>query len=411
MEKLLSRFLRYVQIDTQSNPDSETCPSSHKQWNLAKVLNQDLIDLGLVNVTLDEKCYIMAELPSNSTKSFPVIGFIAHMDTSPDMTGENVKPQIIEQYQGGDILLNREKGIKMLIADFPELNNYIGNTLITTDGTTLLGADNKSGIAIILSAIEHLIQHPEIEHGTIKLAFTPDEEIGRGADYFNVEKFGAHFAYTIDGGELGELEYETFNAAQANITITGRNVHPGTAKNKMLNANMIVHELTNMLPVEQRPEFTQDYEGFFHLTKVNSTVEKAEMQFIIRDHDNQKFLLKKQILTDAIKYLNTKYNRTLVSIEMEDQYFNMRQQIEPVIEIVHLVSDTMDQLGITPKIIPVRGGTDGARLSFMGLPTPNIFTGGHNFHGVYEFISLQSMQKAVNLLVKLVQNAANIVIK
>lgn len=403
---LLERFLRYVKIDTQSDPESKTCPSTQKQFSLAKFLANELSDLGLEKVKMDNNGYVTALLPSNSKKNIPTIGFLAHIDTSPDFSGKDVKPQIIEEYDGNNIVLNKEQQIIMKVDDFPELKLYKGQKLITTDGTTLLGADNKAGIAEIITAIDYLLQHPEIEHGNIRVGFTPDEEIGRGANKFDVESFNADFAYTIDGGQIGELEFETFNAAFAQVEICGRNVHPGEAKNKMINASLIAMDFNNCLPLEQRPEYTSGYEGFFHLMKINGDVENVKMQYIIRDHAKNKFEHKKELFEQTANLINKKYQNEIVKIELTDQYYNMSEKIKPVFHIVELAEKAMKQVGVTPIKKPVRGGTDGARLSYMGLPTPNIFTGGHNFHGKFEFIPLQSMEKAVEVIVKIIELSA-----
>ena len=403
MTEVVQKFLRYVAVDTQSEENSLTCPSTKKQLVLAKILVRELEKLGLKNVTLDEKGYVMATFPANSNKNVPVVGFIAHMDTSPDMTGENVKAQIVDNYNGGDILLNSKKKIILSPIDFPELKNYTGQSIITTNGTTLLGADDKAGIAEIITAMEYLSKHPEIPHGTIKIAFTPDEEIGRGADHFDVERFGADFAYTLDGGEIGELEYENFNAALATITISGRNVHPGTAKDKMINSIHLAKELDSILPVSQRPEHTEKQEGFFHLIDFKGEVEKTVFRYIIRDHDRSKFKEKKHLLAKSVDLLNLKHSGNRFKLEMKDQYYNMKEKIEPVLHIIETAKKAMKEVGVNPEIKPIRGGTDGARLSYMGLPTPNIFTGGHNFHGRYEYIPVESMQKAVDVIVKIVQ--------
>ncbi len=401
--EILERFLRYVKIDTQSDESSSSTPSSHKQFQLARLLVEELKSMGLKDVELDDKCYIMATLPANMDKKVPVIGFISHMDTSPDMPGFNVNPQIIENYNGDDIVLNKDKNIVLRVSEYPELKMYKGQTLITTDGTTLLGADDKAGIAEIMTAVEYLIHHPEIKHGTIKIGFTPDEEIGRGVDYFDVKKFGADYAYTIDGGRIGELEYENFNAAMAKINIRGNNIHPGYAKNKMLNAMLVAMEFNSMLPPHERPEHTQDYEGFYHLIKMEGTVEHAFLQYIIRDHDKALFELRKQRVQKITDYLNNKYGEGVIELELKDQYYNMREKIEPVYHVVEKAIKAMEMAGVKPHVVPIRGGTDGARLSYMGLPCPNIFTGGHNFHGKYEYIPLQSMQKAVEVILNIVR--------
>ncbi|HZH93353.1 MAG TPA: peptidase T [Tissierellaceae bacterium] len=402
MENLRERFIRYVKTETTSDESSVSVPSTQTQLEFAKALAHELVEIGMSEVTVDSKGYVMASLPSNTNRKLPVIGFIAHMDTSPDMSGKDVKPQIFENYKGGTIQLNDELGIVLSPDDFPELNENIGKTIIATDGTTLLGADNKAGIAEIVTAMEYLINNPEIRHGEIKVGFTPDEEIGRGADHFDVEKFGADFAYTVDGGPVGELEYENFNAATAKITIQGRNVHPGSAKNKMINSMIIGQELNGMLPVQQRPEYTEDYEGFFHLVRLDGTVEKTEMVYIIRDHSMDKFQAKKKLLEKTADFLNSKYEN-IVHLEIKDSYFNMKEKIEPVIEIVHLAKEAMENLGIDVGIKPVRGGTDGSRLSYMGLPCPNIFTGGYNFHGKYEFVTVEGMELACNTILEIVK--------
>lgn len=402
MTKLIERFISYVKFDTKSDENSLTCPSTKKQLKLASFLKEEMIEIGLEDVTLDENGYLMGTLPSNSNKDIPTFGFIAHMDTAPAFSGKDIKPKFID-YNGGDIILNKEKNIILSPNDFEELNSYIGETLITTDGTTLLGADDKAGVAEILTAMEYLIDHPEIKHGKIRIGFTPDEEIGRGANLFDVEKFGAEFAYTIDGGRLGEVEYENFNAASAKIEITGRSVHPGTAKDQLINALQIGIELHNLLPVNQRPEFTQGYEGFYMLSEMSGDISNAKLSYIIRDHDMKKFIEKKEFLNHIVKLLNQKYNDA-IKLELKDSYYNMKEKIEEKMEVFDMARDSMIQLGIEPIIKPVRGGTDGARLSYMGLPCPNIFTGGHNFHGQYEYIPISSMEKAVKVIVKIVEN-------
>lgn len=402
MDKVVERFLRYAQIDTKSDHDSETCPSTAKQLNLGNLLVKELQEIGLSDVSMDKNGYVMATLPANVNRNIKTIGFLAHMDTSPDMSGENVRPTFVD-YQGGDIVLNREKNIVLSPADFPDLHDYVGETLITTDGTTLLGADNKAGIAEIITAMEYLIAHPEVKHGDIKVAFTPDEEVGRGADLFDVKKFNASFAYTVDGGPLGELEYENFNAAGAKIRIHGRNVHPGSSKNKMINSMLIAMELNSMLPVAERPEYTEHYEGFTHLTNISGDVEETSLQYIIRDHSRELFEKKKQVLEDAVNFLNVKYGAGTIELQLKDSYYNMREKIEPVLEIIELAKKAMEEVGVTPIISPVRGGTDGARLSFMGLPCPNLFAGGHNYHGKYEYIPVKSMSKAVDVILKIIE--------
>ncbi len=406
MHPVIDRFIRYIKIDTQSARKSDTFPSTEKQLNLAKILLQELKDMGLEDAALDEYGYVTASLPANIDRSAPVVGFLAHMDTSPDFSGKDVKPQFIDNYDGGVVVLNAEKQILMDPVDFPDLKKYVGKTLITTDGTTLLGADDKAGVAEIMTAIQTLIEHPEIQHGKIRIGFTPDEEVGSGVDHFDVEKFGADFAYTLDGGEIGETEYDNFNAAGAELVIHGRNVHPGEAKHKMRNALLIGMELNEMLPVFDRPEFTEKYEGFFHIYEFNGTVEEATMAYIIRDHDREKFEAKKQLLQSAVDFINRKYGEKIIDLALEDQYYNMREMVEPHPEIMGIAIQAVKALGIEPLIKPVRGGTDGSRLSYMGLPTPNLFTGGHYFHGKYEFIPTHSMEKAVEMIVAIAQLVA-----
>lgn len=401
-EKILERFLRYVKTDTQSKPDSSQFPSTEKQLQFAQMLVDELKNAGLTDISLDKNGYVMATLPSNVDLKVPIIGFLAHMDTSPEMSGTNVNPQVVNNYNGEDILLNKSSGLTLKTADFPEIKQYKGQTIITTDGTTLLGADDKAGIAEIVTAMEYLVLHPEIKHGTVKVGFTPDEEVGRGVDFFDVKKFGAEYAYTMDGGEIGELEYENFNAAKAKVLIQGRNVHPGTAKNKMINSLLVAHEFNSLLPVGQRPEFTSNYEGFFHLIKLEGTVENSVSDYIIRDHDRTKFENKKVLMHDIANLLNLKYQNGTVKLEIQDQYFNMREKIEPVFHILEIARRAIEDLGIQPKIIPVRGGTDGSRLSFMDLPCPNIFAGGHNFHGKFEYVPLESMIAAANVIIRIV---------
>ncbi|MBR9852965.1 MAG: peptidase T [Algicola sp.] len=406
MDKLLPRFLEYVTTDTQSDPYSKTTPSTEKQWDLAKKLVMELHQIGMQEVSIDENAYIMATLPSNIDKRVPTIGFISHFDTSPDFSGRNVKPQIIEKYDGKDIVLNKLKNIVLSPDYFEDLKAYEGQTLITTDGTTLLGADDKAGIAEIVTAMEYLIQHPEIKHGTIRIAFTPDEEIGCGAHKFDVEKFGAEWAYTMDGSQVGELEYENFNAAKAQITITGKSVHPGYAKNKMVNAIGIANDFLTHLPPSEVPENTKGREGFFHVHKIKGEIEKAEIELIIRDHDAVHFQARKDLLVDIQKKLNKKYGE-FIDLNIEDQYKNMREKVEPVFHIVEIAEEAMKSLQIEPIIKPIRGGTDGSQLSFMGLPCPNIFAGGHNFHGKYEYVPLESMEKAVKVIVKICELTAS----
>ncbi len=398
MEKAVERFIKYAMIDTQSDEGSENCPSTSKQLDLANLLKRELTEIGFMDVKLDDNGYLTAGISSNSQKELPVTGFLAHMDTSPDMSGKNVNPQIIEEYDGSDIILDKKNRIILSPKEFPELKRYIGEDLITTDGTTLLGADDKAGIAEILTALEYIINHPDIEHGPIKVAFTPDEEIGRGADRFDVESFGADFAYTIDGGQLGELEFENFNAALATINIHGRNVHPGTAKNQMINSILIANDFINSMPAAQRPEHTEGYEGFFHLVDITGSVEDSEIRYLIRDHDSELFESKKRVIDSVAGFMNKKYGDGRVEVMIKDQYFNMREKVEPHYHIIKLAEEAMIKAGVKPIIKPIRGGTDGARLSFMGLPCPNIFTGGHNFHGKYEYISIQSMVKAVETI-------------
>lgn len=402
MEKLVNRFLNYVKYETTSDESSVSVPSTSSQLDFAKDLGEELKEIGLEDVSVDDKGYVMATLPSNVEKAVPTIGFIAHMDTSPDMSGKEVNPKIVSNYDGKDIILNEEEDIVMSVHDFPELKNYVGKDLICTDGTTLLGADNKAGIAEIVTAVEYLIKNPHIPHGRVKIAFTPDEEIGRGADHFDVEKFNADFAYTVDGGPIGELEYENFNAATAKITIQGRNVHPGTAKNKMINSILVASELNDLLPVFERPEYTEMYEGFYHIVGFNGSVEKTETVYIIRDHSMEKFEAKKETLRKAVDFLNHKYG-DIISLEIKDSYYNMKEKIEPVMYIVDLAKKAMEDLGIEPNISPIRGGTDGARLSYMGLPCPNIFTGGHNYHGKFEYIPIFAMEKAVETILKIIE--------
>ncbi|WP_293958131.1 peptidase T [uncultured Fusobacterium sp.] len=404
MNSLVERFLKYVQIDTDSNPESNACPSSEIQWDLAKVIVEDLKALGMEDITLDENCYIMATLPANCDEDIPAIGFIAHMDTAPSYNGRGVKPRIVENYNGEDIVLNSEENVVLSPKDFAHMKNYVGQDLIVTDGSSLLGADDKAGIVEIIEAIKYLKEHPEIKHGVIKVGFTPDEEIGRGADLFDVKKFDCKFAYTVDGGELGELEYENFNAASATVKIQGRDIHPGSAKNSMINSIMIAMELNAMLPCDQRPEHTENYEGFFLLDELTGTVENTKMEYIIRDHSMRKFNEKKIIIKDAVQYLAKKYKDAKIEIEVKDSYYNMREKIEPVMYIIDLAKKSMEELEIAPNIRPIRGGTDGARLSYRGLPCPNLFTGGHNFHGRFEYICIQSMEKARDLIVKIAEN-------
>lgn len=399
---IVDRFIKYARIDTQSDENNTQTPSTHRQFNLAKEVEKEALEMGLSDVSLDNNCYLMATLPANTRKTVPVLGFIAHFDTSPDMSGENVNPRIIKNYDGNDIVLNEAKQIIMSPVDFPELLRHTGEDIVVTDGTTLLGADDKAGIAEIMTAMQYLLDHPEIEHGKIRIGFTPDEEIGRGADKFDVAKFGADWAYTMDGSEVGELEYENFNAASARIDIQGRNVHPGYAKDKMINALHVGKELIAMLPEKERPETTEGYEGFFHLISLNGTVDEAKLSFIIRDHDRTKFEERKRLMEKSVETLNIKYGDRLKS-ELKDQYFNMHEKIEPVMHVVDYASLAMKEVGVKPRIRPIRGGTDGARLSFMGLPCPNIFAGGMNFHGRYEFLPVPSLEKATQVIVKIAE--------
>ncbi len=403
-EKVVQRFLKYVTFDTTANPNNSNCPSSEGQRVFANYLVEELKSLGLEDAHVDENSYVMATLRGN-TEGVETIGFISHLDTAPDVTGKNVKPKIIKNYDGKDIVLNEELNIITSPKDYPDLKKFIGEDLIVTDGTTLLGADDKAGISEIVTAIEYLVNNPEIKHGDIKIGFTPDEEIGRGADLFNVEKFGAKYAYTIDGGIMGELQYENFNAAGATITIQGRNVHPGAAKNKMINALHIAAEISQMFPQSERPETTEGYEGFYHLNDINGNVENATMVYIIRDHSKEKFEHRKQYMKDAISKVSEKYNGR-VTLELNDQYYNMKEKVEPVKFIVDIAEEAMKECDITPIIVPIRGGTDGARLSFMGLPCPNIFTGGLNFHSKNECIPIIALEKCSNLIVKIAQKYA-----
>ena len=403
MDKLIERFLRYVKIDTQSNEKSETCPSTTGQMELAKLVVKELKTIGLKDAEVDENGYVMATLPANTKGDIPIIGFIAHLDTSPDFSGANVKPQIFENYFGKNLTLNAKKNIMLSPSDFPALNNYIGQPLITTDGTSLLGADNKAGVTEIITAMDNLVQHPDIKHGTIRIAFTPDEEIGRGANKFDVAKFGARFAYTIDGGPIGELEFENFNAASARINIQGRNVHPGTAKNRMKNSMHIAMELDSMLPQNEKPEYTEGYEGFYHITEFNGNVDQTKLHYIIRDHSKTEFAKKKDLMIKIVDHLNLKYGSGTIKLTLIDQYYNMREKIEPEFHIIELAMKAMNAAGVTPKVKPIRGGTDGARLSYMGLPCPNIFSGGHNFHSRFEYIPIRSMEKAVQVIMKIAE--------
>ena len=405
-KKLIEKFIKYVTIDTESDPNNPAFPSTENQWDLANILVEDLKVIGMQDIHLDENCYIMATLPSNVSHNVPTIGFVSHMDTSPDFTGKNVQPQITENYQGNDIILNKEKNIILSPDYFEDLLQYKGQTIITTDGTTLLGADDKAGITEIVTAMEYLIQHPEIKHGTIRICFTPDEEVGKGAHLFDVEKFGAEWAYTMDGSQIGELEYENFNAASAVVTITGKIVHPGYAIGKMINSMQIANEFISLLPKAEVPEKTTDYQGFFHLHDMNGTVEKTVLEYIIRDHDIELFAKRKNVLQNIADELNKVAGQNLIEITIKDQYFNMKEKIVPVMHIVDLVEETMVDLGITAIIKPIRGGTDGSQLSFKGLPCPNIFAGGHNFHGRFEYVPAESMVKAAEVIVGIVAKIA-----
>ncbi|WP_339234876.1 peptidase T [Bacillus sp. FSL K6-1012] len=400
-QDIIERFTTYVKVDTQSDESVDTCPSTPGQLTLGNMLVEELKSIGMEDAAIDENGYVMATLPSNTDKDVPTIGFLAHVDTATDFTGKNVNPQIVESYDGKDITLNEKLQVILSPDQFPELSGYKGHTLITTDGTTLLGADNKAGIAEIMTAMDYLIKHPEIKHGTIRVAFTPDEEIGRGPRKFDVGRFNASFAYTVDGGPLGELEYESFNAAAAKITIKGNNVHPGTAKGKMVNSAKIAMKLNSMLPADEAPEYTEGYEGFYHLLSIQGDVEETKLHYIIRDFDKNIFQNRKETMQRIVEELQNEYGQNRIQLDMNDQYYNMREKIEPVIEIVNIAKQAMENLGIEPKISPIRGGTDGSQLSYMGLPTPNIFTGGENFHGKFEYISADNMVKAVNVIVEI----------
>ena len=400
---VVDRFIKYVKFDTESNTTTGTTPSTPGQRVLAEELKKELTEIGLQDISLDGNGYLMATLPANTDKKVPTIGFVAHMDTSPDLTGKNVNPRIVKSYDGKDILLNKDLNIVLSPNDFPELLKFKDQDIIVTDGTTLLGADDKAGIAEIITAMKYLKDHPEIEHGKIRICFTPDEEIGEGADHFDVEKFGAEWAYTMDGGELGELEYENFNAAGVKISIQGRSVHPGSAKDKMINALVVANKLISLIPANERPEHTSHYEGFFHLMGMSGSVDAASVSFIIRDHDRALFESRKQIMRDAVEYLQKLYPNSIITLDIKDQYYNMREKVEPVIKIVDYAFNAMQELGITPLVKPIRGGTDGARLSFMGLPCPNIFAGGLNFHGRYEYVPIPSLEKAVKVIVKIAE--------
>lgn len=401
MEPIVERFLRYIAIDTQSDENATTQPSTAKQFDLQQILLAELTEMG-ITATLDQYGYLMASIPANIEGDIPPIGFIAHVDTSPDCSGKNINPQIISNYTGGDIVLNKDLNIVLSEKMFPELLNYHNQTLITTDGTTLLGADDKAGVAAIMHAANYIMKHPEIKHGEIKIAFTPDEEVGRGVEHFDTAKFGAKYAYTIDGGEIGELEYENFNAASATLLIHGTNIHPGYAKGKMINAARIAMEIDSMIPKDERPESTENYEGFYHLTAMTAKVEETTMHYIIRDHDNDKFQLRKANLTAIAQSINNKYGPSTVEITITDSYYNMRKMVEPHIHIVEKAMQAMRDCDVVPKVQPIRGGTDGASLSFKGIPCPNIFAGGHNFHGRYEYLPVQSMMKAADVIIRII---------
>lgn len=403
MSEVVDRFLEYIKFDTKSDEESNSIPSTEKQLVLAKKLVLDLKAIGLLDAEVDDKGYVMASLPSNMDKKVPEIGFISHMDTSPEISGKDVKPQIVDNYDGGDIVLSKDENVVLSPTEFPDLLKYKGKTIITTDGTTLLGADDKAGVSEIISAVSYLTKHPEIKHGTVHVAFTPDEEIGRGADYFDVKKFGAEVAYTLDGGPIGELEYENFNAAGAKVFIKGRSVHPGDAKNKMINAVEIAGEFMSLLPKSEVPEHTEKYEGFYHACSVKGSIEEAEIQYIIRDFDKESFENRKKLIVEVGNFINKKYGREIAKVEVKDQYYNMKEKIEPAKHVVDMAYKAMEEVNVTPVVSPIRGGTDGARLSFMGLPTPNMFTGGMNFHGKYECIPTFAMEKAVEVVLKIIE--------
>ena len=407
-KEITNRFIKYITIDTESDPNNPAFPSTEKQWDLAKLLVEELKQIGMQDVDLDDNCYIMATLPSNVDFHVPTIGFIAHIDTSPDFTGTNVNPQIIENYDGKDIVLNKEQNIVLSSSYFDDILQYKGQTIITTDGTTLLGADDKAGITEIVSAMEYLIQHPEIKHGKIRICFTPDEEVGKGAHLFDVEKFGAEWAYTMDGSQIGELEYENFNAAGAKVTITGKIVHPGYAKGKMINSMLIANEYIAALPKNEVPEKTSGYEGFFHLHDLTGNVEKTVLEYIIRDHDFDLFEKRKELILETANKLNSKLNQNLIEVEIKDQYFNMKEKIMPVMHIVDIAESVMKDLGIKPLIKAIRGGTDGSQLSYKGLPCPNIFAGGHNFHGRFEYVPVESMIKATEVIVGIAERVTKV---
>lgn len=400
-EKLIERLVRYAKIDTKSDFNSTECPTTPGQWDLLHVLQKELTEIGLEEITLDDNGYLFATLPANTDRDVPVIGFLAHVDTATEYSGKNVNPQRIDNYDGTDVQLNKDTF--MTVASFPELKNYVGHTLITTDGTTLLGADNKAGIAEIVTAMEYLIQNPDIKHGKLRIAFTPDEEIGRGPHKFDVEAFGAKYAYTMDGGPLGELQYESFNAAGATVTVHGTSVHPGSAKDKMVNSILIANEFQAAMPVDEIPEKTENYEGFVHLMQVDGSTDETTLTYIIRYFDKETFEARKQLMVETADKLKSIYGNDIITLDIQDQYFNMREKIEPVMEIVDIISDAFKELDIEPNIVPVRGGTDGSQLSFKGMPTPNIFTGGENYHGKYEYISVDNMEKATHVIIEAVK--------
>jgi tripeptide aminopeptidase len=410
MQHLIDRFVRYVKIDTESDPNSNTTPSTEKQWNMAHLLVQELTEMGLQDISIDEHAYVMATLPSNVDHEVPTIGFISHFDTTPDFTGANIQPQIVPNYDGGDIVLNEEHHIVLSPNYFPDLLQYKGQTLITTNGLTLLGADDKAGITEIMAAMEYLVAHPAIKHGTIRVGFTPDEEIGRGAHKFDVEKFGCDWAYTMDGSQVGELEYENFNAAGAKIVIQGKSVHPGYAKGKLINAMRLAAELVHQIPAQESPEQTSGYEGFYHITGLEGQLEEMTVSLIIRDHDKALFEQRKEFISSLVAQLNNQYEQAfggpIATLTMNDQYYNMKEKVEPVFHIVDIAEQALKELGIEPLIKPIRGGTDGCQLSYKGLPCPNIFAGGHNFHGKYEYVPVESIQKAVDVIVKIAELTA-----
>lgn len=410
MQTIIDRFISYVTLDTESDPSSQTVPSTAKQLVLANLLAKELRDIGLTEVTMDDNGYVMGTLPSNVAHEVPVVGFVSHYDTSPDFSGANVKPQIVRDYDGGDIVLNAEKNIVLSPSYFSDLLAYKGQTLITTDGNTLLGADDKAGLTEIVSAMEYLVQHPQIKHGKIRVGFTPDEEIGRGADLFDVERFGAEWAYTMDGSQVGELEYENFNAAGAKITFRGKSVHPGYAKGKMINSMLIANNFMSTLPKTEVPEQTSGYEGFFHVTNITGSIEESTVSLIIRDFDADNFAERKKLVKKIVKKINKKYEKQfggdIATAEIHDQYYNMKEKVEPLMHIVKLAKKAMKDVGIKAIIKPIRGGTDGSRLSYMGLPCPNIFAGGHNFHGKYEYVPVESMQKAIEVIVRIAELTA-----